>query len=118
MLTSLTVDQIDTVTVYYQFSERSAYLSQTDVEQLIPLLQNISLRGRSVRLTVAEKNPYYSVRLKNGKIFTVMWFDGYYIVDGRGYLVNEGQQSNYEAIDSLYQTHLDNREYFPRNDRG
>lgn len=116
MLASLTADQVDTVTVY--FGNRSAILSQADVERVVPLLQNIHLQGQSVRLTAAEKNPCYSVRLKSGKIFTLTCYNDYYIVDGRSYSVTAYQQSNYDAIEDLYEDLLGNREYFPRNESG
>ena len=116
MLASLTANRVDTVTVF--FGSQSATLSQADVEQLVPLIQTISLQGRSVRLTVAEEYPCYSVRLKSGKIFTLTCYNNYYIVDGRSYPVTPYRQSNYDAIQRLYEDHCGNREYFPRNESG
>ena len=58
LFATITAGQIESVTIYEQSGERNATLSETDVKALCELLQDVRLKGRSVRLFVAESfNP-------------------------------------------------------------
>ena len=119
MFGTITAKQVDTVTVYEQHGEKTATLSETDMQTLCDLLRNVHLRGRSVRLYIAESfNPQYTVRLKNGIRFDIACYSGYYIVNGRGYAVDDTHTDNFTAIGRQYLDHLENREYFPREAAG
>ncbi len=122
MFATISVEQVDTITVNAQTGERNATLSQTDVEALVPLLRKVRLVGRSVRLYETEvRNPQYTVQLKSGKCFDIAcdkgYRTGYYIVNGRGYIVKDSHDNNRMAINELYHDFLANREYFPRESR-
>lgn len=118
MLATIFPGQVDTVTVYEQSGERSATLSETDVAALCPLLRNVRMNGRSVRLSAADSlNPYYTVRLKSGIQLTIACYGDHYIINGRGYAAENAQHKNYGAIVKLYEEHRVNREYFPRESR-
>ncbi len=115
MLATLSAEQVGTITIYEQFGEYNAILSQTDVETLVPLLQKVRLIGRSVRLSAADTiNPHYTIRLKSGICFDIACYEEYYIVNGRGYSASDSDYSNYTAIGLQYLSFLENREYFPR----
>ena len=115
MLATISAEQVDTITIYEQFGEKKATLSQTDVETLVPLLRKVWLVGRSVRLFAAESmNPQYTVQLKNGTRFDMACYEDHYIINGRGYAAEGSLYDNYIAIEQKYLEFLGNREYFPR----
>lgn len=116
----ITPGQIESVTVYAQsLDERKAELTPEDIRQLAPLLQKVVLQGDSVRLLIADKcPPQYRVKLKSGIAFDLFCHSEYYIVNGRAYPVGELSQANYSAIDDMYNGHIRNREYFPRERGG
>lgn len=119
MFATITAEHVKTITVYEQHGEKTATLSETDMQTLCDLLRNVHLRGRSVRLYIAESfNPQYTVRLKNGIRFDIACYSGYYIVNGRGYAVEDTHTDNFTAIGRQYLDHLGNREYFPREAAG
>ena len=117
---SIRMEQIDEITVYAQFGERKAILSEEDVGALVSLLKRVRLKGRDRRVYAVENyNPQYSVRLDNGIYFNIACYDNCYIVDGKGYYVGESIQTNkdyinYGLIGLGYLEHLENRNYFPR----
>ena len=115
MLATISAEQVDTITIYEQFGENNATLSQTDVETLVPLLRKVRLVGRSVRLFAAESiNPQYTVQLKSGMRFDIACYEDHYIINGRGYATEGSHYDNYTAIGQQYIERLENREYFPR----
>lgn len=117
---TMSTNQVASVAVNERSSEESAMLSADDIARLVPLLQGVRLKGRSVRLFSAETmNSQYTVRLKSGVCFDVACYSDHYIINGRGYAIPEGHKDdNYSHIVRLYQEHLDDREYFPRESRG
>ena len=115
MFATISAEQVDTITIYEQFGEKNAVLSQADVETLVPLLRKVRLIGRSVRLFAAESiNPQYTVQFKNGICFDIACYGEHYIVNGRGYIAKDSRYNNYTAIGRQYLELLENREYFPR----
>lgn len=116
----ITPNQIESVTIYEQsIDERTAQLTEEDIRELAPLLQKVVLQGDSVRLLIADKYPpQYRVKLKSGIAFDVFCYGKYYIINGRAYPVGELSNANYSAIDDLYNGHIRNREYFPRERGG
>lgn len=116
----ITPNQIESVTVYEQsLDQRSAQLTEEDILKLAPLLQKVMLQGDSVRLLIADRNPpQYRVKLKSGIAFDLFCHGNYYIINGRAYPVGELSQANFSAIDDLYNEHIRNREYFPREGGG
>ena len=115
MFGTLTAKQVDTVTVYEQHGEKTATLSETDMQTLCALLQNVRLQGRSARLYIAEScNPQYTVRLKSGIEFHISCYSDHYIVNDRGYAADDAHLDNFTAIGRQYMEHLENRDYFPR----
>lgn len=114
VLATISEKQVDSVTIYEQFGERSATLCETDMHDLSYLLRHVRLTGHSVRLAAADQiNPQYAVRLKSGLQFTISCYDDYYIINGRGYAVKSTQTEHHRAIGELYLKQLSNREYFP-----
>lgn len=112
---TITAGQVDTITIYEQFGEKNAILSETDEDMLVSLLRNVRLVGRSVRLFAAEAmNPQYTVQLKSGMRFDIACYEDHYIVNGRGYVTEGSHYDNYTAIGQQYIEHLENREYFSR----
>ena len=112
---SLSADAVDSIVIHEQFEEQSATLSREDAEAVILLLQQIRLRGRSVRLYTAESiNPCYTVCLRSGRKLQVAYYGDYYIVNGRGYRAEDLHEANGKALLELYLEQLSNREYFPR----
>ena len=115
MFTVLPQRGVETVTIHEQSDDRSATLSQEDVQILLPLLSKIRLTGESVRLRKAEIfNPMYTIRLNSGICLTVACYGDYYIVNGKGYEVKDAHQHHYSAIVRLYEEQSQNRTYFPR----
>lgn len=115
MFATISAEQVDSITIYEQFGEKTATLSQTDVETLAPMLRKVRLVGRSVRLFAAETiNPQYTVQLKSGIYFDIACYKEHYIVNGRGYIAKDSHHNNYTAIGRQYLELLENREYFPR----
>lgn len=115
MFATISAEQVDTITIYEQFGENNATLSQTDVETLVPMLRKVRLVGRSVRLFAAESiNPQYTVQLKSGICFDIACYGEHYIVNGRGYIVEDSSYNSYTTIGRQYLEFLENREYFPR----
>lgn len=115
MFATITAKQVDTVTVYEQHGEKTAILSETDTKILCDLLQNVHLQGCSARLYIAESfNPQYTFRLKSGIQFDIACYSDHYIVNGKGYAVEDTHIDNYTAIGQQYLAHLGNRAYFPR----
>ena len=112
---TITAGQIDSVTIYEQSGERNATLSETDVKALCELLQDVRLKGRSVRLFIAESfNPQYTIQLKSGIAFDIACYSDYYIINGRGYIAEGSHHNNFIEIGEQYLEHLGSREYFPR----
>lgn len=112
---TITAGQIEFVTIYEQSGEKNAALSEDDVKALCQLLQDVHLKGRSVRLYAAENfNPQYTVQLKSGIEFDIACYSDHYIINGRGYIAEGPHHSNFVEIGEQYLEHLDSREYFPR----
>lgn len=119
----LTPKQIESVTVYDPSGDRQAALTPEDAEALAYLLRKVQLEGASVRLLSAEDfSPQFRVRLTGGITFTIACYEDCYIVNGRGYYAGDkaaedADHINYQTIARLYDAHLQNREYFPREAR-
>ena len=115
MFATIFAEQVDNITVYEQYGERAATLSETDVDTLVLLLRNVRLVGRPVKLVAAENfNPQYTVRLKNNINFDIACYEEHYIINGQGYIAKDSHYDNYTAIERQYLEFLENREYFPR----
>lgn len=115
----LSAEQVESVTVHQQFDDKAVKLSESDMQQLLPLLQKVRLKGNSVRLYSGESmNPQYTVRLKNGISFQIACYGDHYIINGRGYPISDRLEDNYAALGRLYMEHLENRTYFPRETSG
>lgn len=112
---TITAGQIESVTIYEQSGERNATLSETDVKVLCQLLQDVRLKGRSVRLFIAESfNPQYTIQLKSGVAFDIACYSDHYIINGRGYIAEGAHHNNFIELGEQYLEHLDSGEYFPR----
>ncbi len=112
---TITAGQVESVTIYEQSGERNATLSEADVQTLCQLLQDVRLKGRSVRLYIAESfNPQYTIQLKSGIAFDIACYSDHYIINGRGYIAEGSHHKNFIEIGEQYLEHLDSRESFPR----
>lgn len=115
LLKSIAPGNISKITVHEQIGDRTAELTDVDAHALCSLLKHISVRGRSVRLTMAEDfNPQFTVRFKCGISMNVACYDDHYIINGRGYPITDGHQGSFAAISRQYYVYISNRSYFPR----
>lgn len=115
----ITPEKIVSATVYFQGGGAQAQLTKEDIGALATALRKVSLRGESVRLLAAETlGPQYRVQMDGGITFEIACYSDHYIVNGRAYPVSALSEVNYRDILTLYEGHLNNREYFPREGGG
>lgn len=120
----LTSKEIESIVVFGYNSERTAELSQEEIEELVPMLNKIRLKEELCEpvLLVGGHGPQYHIKLRNGTEFDftvdTASSGAYYTFDEKMYYAGSGDDpdsaddvENAWHIRELFEGHL--KEYFP-----